>query len=418
MEKQLKLGLIGFGVVGEGVYHVINNTPSLNASIKKIVIKHPEKLRNAPKDLFTTNIDEILLDSEIDVVVELIDDAIVSFQIVKSAMQNGKHIVSANKKMIAYHLEELIALQRKYQVSFLYEGAVCGSIPIIRNLEEYFDNDLLNSISGIVNGSTNFILTNIVEKGLTYHDALKLAQDLGFAESNPMLDVEGIDAVNKLCILLKHTFGIHVLPSEILHKGISQIHENDYQFAFEKGYEIKLVANAFRISDNEVVSYVLPEFVKPGQQLFQVKNEYNGVLLSSTLSDEQFLYGKGAGRYPTSSAVISDIAALRYGYKYEYKKSKYVSPYHITSKSLLTIYISYSIDTEIDEHDFDTIFERHASAERCYIIGEMQLEKLIQSRWIHDSKSSLIVFGNQSSKRKQSIAIDSINFITPTLAYA
>lgn len=112
------------------------------------------------------------------------------------------------------------------------------------------------------------------------------------------------------------------------------------------------------------------------------------------------------------------MAALRYGYKYEYKKSKYANPYHITSKYLLTIYISYSIDTEIDEYDFDSIFERHACADRSYIIGEIQLEKLIQSRWIHDSKSSLIVFGNQTTKRKQSIAIDSINFITPTLAYA
>src|SRR5690349_19825361 len=199
--KQLAIGLFGFGTVGEGIYQVLRQMPSLNAQIKKICIKHPEKERNADPALFTTHYEEILNDPDINLVVELIDDAEEAYKIVTTAFRKNKSVVSANKKLIAEHLAELIYLQRQHEVSFLYEAAVCGSIPIIRNLEEYYDNDLLQSVSGIVNGSTNFILTKISE-GLTYPDALQKAQQLGFAESNPKLDVEGYDAANKLAILL------------------------------------------------------------------------------------------------------------------------------------------------------------------------------------------------------------------------
>ncbi len=390
MNKKLNIGLIGFGVVGEGVYQVLLNTPSLQATIKKIAIKHPDKKRQAPSDLFTTDVNELLYDDDIHVIVELIDDADVAYKIVKMALQQKKQVVSANKKMIAYHLPELIALQQEYDVSLLYEAAVCGSIPIIRNLEEYFDTDLLNAISGIVNGSTNFILTQIKEKDLRFEEALTLAQQLGFAESNPALDVEGIDAVNKLSILLKHTFGIDALPTELLHKGITQISSSDAQYASEKGYEIKLVANAFRISEHEVVSYVMPQFIKSRHQLCQVKNEYNGVLLSSTLADEQFLYGKGAGRYPTSSAVLSDISALRYGYRYEYKKSKQEKKYSLSNDFLLSVYVSYADGALIRMTDFECVREKYTGANGHYLIGDIRLADLLNASWIHDTGVSLI----------------------------
>ena len=190
-DKVLQIGLFGFGVVGEGIYKVLQQTPSLQANIKKVCIKHADKERNAPSDLFTTEYTALLNDQEIDLIVKLIDDANEAYKIVSTALRNKKSVVSANKKMIAEHLQELIALQNENGVSFLYEAAVCGSIPIIRNLEEYYDNDLLQSICGIVNGSTNYILTKIIEEGLTYQEALLKAQQLGFAESNPALDVEG-----------------------------------------------------------------------------------------------------------------------------------------------------------------------------------------------------------------------------------
>ena len=211
-DKVLQIGLFGFGVVGEGIYKVLLQTPSLSAAIKKVCIKHADKKRDADASLFTTRYEEILNDPEIDLVVELIDDAKEAYKIVSTALKNKKSVVSANKKMIAEHLPELISLQNENGVSFLYEAAVCGSIPIIRNLEEYYDNDLLQSICGIVNGSTNYILTKIIEEGLSYQEALQKAQQLGFAESDPSLDVEGLDATNKLTILLAHDYGIITRP--------------------------------------------------------------------------------------------------------------------------------------------------------------------------------------------------------------
>jgi homoserine dehydrogenase len=243
-DKKLVIGLFGFGVVGEGIYKVLKQIPSLNASIKKICIKHPRKKRNAEPELFTTDYGELLNDDEINIIVELIDDAQEAYKIVTAALQSGKAVVSANKKMIADHFAELLALQKKVDGIFLYEAAVCGSIPIIRNLEEYFDNDLLQSVSGIVNGSTNYILTKILSEGISYKDALQQAQALGFAESDPTLDVEGIDAANKLTILLAHAYGIITNQNKLVRKGITQLHDDDAAFAAEKNYKIKLVTHA------------------------------------------------------------------------------------------------------------------------------------------------------------------------------
>src|SRR6185503_14860924 len=181
--KKLTIGLFGFGVVGEGLYKVLQQTPSLKANIKRICIKDERKKRNAPASLFTTKKEELLNDNEINVIVEVIDDADAAFSIVSTALQNGKDVVSASKKMIAEHLPELLGLQQQTGRSFLYEAAACASIPVIRNLEEYYDNDLLHSIKGIVNGSTNYILTKMFEDKLEFKQALLQAQQLGFAES-------------------------------------------------------------------------------------------------------------------------------------------------------------------------------------------------------------------------------------------
>jgi homoserine dehydrogenase len=196
-EKQLVIGLFGFGVVGEGLYKVLKQTPSLKATIKKVCIKNIYKKRNAPAELFTTEMDDILNDPEINVVVEVINDSFVGYEIVSTALKNGKDVVSASKKMLSEHLPELIELQNTTGRSLLYEASSCASIPIIRNLEEYYDNDLLHAIKAIVNGSTNFILTKMFEEQLNFKEALLMAQQLGFAESDPTLDIEGFDAANK-----------------------------------------------------------------------------------------------------------------------------------------------------------------------------------------------------------------------------
>jgi homoserine dehydrogenase len=232
--KKLTIGLFGFGVVGEGLYKVLQQTPSLNARIKKVCIKDPLKKRNAPDELFTTDPEIILNDPEINVVVEVINETAPAFHIVSTALKNGKDAVSASKKMLAEHLTELLDLQQETGKSLLYEAAACASIPVIRNLEEYYDNDLLHGIKAIVNGSTNFILTKMFEDKLDFKQALLLAQQLGFAESDPALDVEGYDALNKWTLLLNHAYGIVEKPSHIIFTGIQNIQLQDAVVAGEK----------------------------------------------------------------------------------------------------------------------------------------------------------------------------------------
>jgi homoserine dehydrogenase len=390
VHKKLTIGLFGFGVVGEGIYQVVQQTPSLNASIKKVCIKHADKKRNAEASLFTTDYNEILNDPEINLIVELIDDAAEAYTIVTTAFRKKKSVVSANKKMIAEHLAELISLQQEHDVSFLYEAAVAGSIPIIRNLEEYYDNDLLQSISGIVNGSTNYILTKIGE-GLSYKDALLQAQQLGFAESNPKLDVEGIDAVNKLTILLAHAYGVIAKPQDLVHIGITRLQQADAAFASEKSYEIKLVAQTCKLTNGKVAALVLPQFVTKDSQLFNVKNEYNGLIIESKLADKQFLYGKGAGRFPTSSAVVSDISALTYDYRYEYKKISRHEQYALTNNYFLKLYASFNNWSEVDRWDFEQVIEFHSTEERQYIIGLIHADKLRSAKWFQDPSVSIIL---------------------------
>src|ERR1700759_5588270 len=232
MSKKLNIGLFGFGVVGQGLYDIIK-TKNLNLEIKKIAIKNPEKKRSLPTELFTTDRDVILNDPEINTIVELINDTEAAYEIVSRALSSGKNVVSASKKMIANYLEELIDLQHKYGTSLLYEGAVCGSIPIIRNLEEYYDNELLHSISGIFNGSSNYILSKGFLEGLDYASALKLAQDLGFAETDPTMDVGGFDAKFKLVIAESHAYGVVVKPEEVFNLGIQSLSAYDLQYARE-----------------------------------------------------------------------------------------------------------------------------------------------------------------------------------------
>jgi homoserine dehydrogenase len=392
-KKKVVIGLFGFGTVGEGIYHVINSTPSLDATIKKVCIKNPLKERAAPAGLFTTNYDELLNDEEINLIVELIDDAEEALKIVTRSFEKGKPVVSANKKLIAENLAELIALQEKQQVSFLYEAAVAGSIPIIRNLEEYFDNDLLQGVCGIINGSTNFILTRLAE-GLTYSEALLEAQQKGFAESNPALDVEGWDAANKLTILLAHAYGIITKPADVLRQGITRLHAKDAAYAAEKGLKIKLVAQAQKLSNGKVAAFVLPQFVKQESQLYNVSNEYNGLLVESKLADKQFFYGKGAGRYPTSSAVISDISAFSHHYQYEYKKLKRKETPALTHNFYLDVFVSFAAWTDVNKWDFEQVTEYHSTADRQYIRGTIHAEKLREATWFSDPSVSVIVLPN------------------------
>lgn len=387
--KKLRIGLFGFGVVGEGIYRVLTEKSNLNCEIAHICIKDSSKSRSAPSHLFGTEHSTILDDPSINVVVELIDDADAAFQLVKQAMLSGKSVVSANKKMIAEHHAELIELQQKTNTSFLYEAAVCGSIPILRNLEEYFDNDLLQHVTGIVNGSTNYILTQMSQQGSAFETSLRQAQENGFAESDPTLDVEGMDAAYKLSIICLHAFGKLVDSKSILRKGITSIKPIDLKFAREKGLVIKLIASTLNHGEG-LQAMVIPSFVPKGNSLSSVMNEYNGLLIGSTLADEQFLYGKGAGRYPTSSAVLSDISALRYDYKYEFRKGQ--SAETPKASGFRNFYISFPKTFDLDLSIFDTIDEQYSNHENKYVIGKISLNNLEANHEWKQKEVSIIAF--------------------------
>jgi len=378
MSRKLRIGVFGYGVVGHGLYDVLHQTKGLNAEVARICVKQRDKKRDLPMEFFTFDKNDILNDDSLDVVVELIDNADEAFEIVSTALRKGKAVVSASKKMIAEHLQELLDLQRRHNVPFLYEGSACGSIPIIRNLEEYYDNDLLNSLEGICNGTTNYILTKTSEENLSYEDALKQAQQLGFAESNPTLDVKGFDAKFKLVILTLHTFGLVVKPEQIFNFGIQNLSVADSTYAREKGYKIKLIAHTYR-TDNKVVSYVVPKFIKNNDLFYDVRNEFNAVQVGAAFSDKQFFMGKGAGSYPTGSAVLSDLAALSYNYRYEYKKTTQNGNVPFSNDYDLTLYIRYTSEETLNELGVHDITERYWSENLKYIIGKVKLSKMLEA---------------------------------------
>jgi len=375
MKKKLKLGLFGFGCVGQGLYHVLHETQGVKAEIKKVCVKHRNKTRPVAESFFTFDKNDILNDPEIDIVVELIDDSKAAFEIVKTALQNGKAVVTANKKMLAENLEEIFHLQRVTGKPVLYEGSVCGSIPIIRNLEEYYDNDLIQSIEGIFNGSTNYILTKVFEENRSYSDALKQAQELGFAESDPTLDVKAFDPKFKLAIAIAHTFGVFVRPEDIVNIGIDRISELDLKFARDHGYTIKLIARAFK-SGEKIFGFVAPQFIESTNPLASVRNEYNAVQVQGAFAEKQIFIGKGAGSYPTGSAVLSDISALTYDYAYEYKKLQQVHDLQFSNELITEAFISFDDSISIGIGDFEEFQSGYAANGRHYMVGKVTLEKL------------------------------------------
>jgi len=379
--QSLTIGLFGFGVVGEGLYKVLQQTPSLKAVIKLVCIKHADKARNAPKELFTTDKDLLLNDPDINVIVEVINESDEAFRIVSAALSKGKAVVSASKKMIAENFPALLSLQSMSGCSLLYEAAAGASIPIIRNLEEYYDNDLLHSMRGIVNGSTNYILTKMFEAGMEFHTALSQAQTHGFAETDPRLDIEGTDAMNKWTFLLTHAYGIIPAAGTLIFAGIEHITVADARVATEKKCTIRLVAHAQKLKNGRVAAFILPQWVELNDPLAFVREEYNGVVIESSFADKQFFYGKGAGSFPTASAVLSDLSALRYGYRYEYKKLYHHGPHLLSDDYYLKAYIGFDDWSQIPKDSFEWTEEWHSNEGRHYIIAVMHCRELTSSLW-------------------------------------
>lgn len=382
--KHLKIGQVGFGTVGKGIFKVIRNAKNAHAEIKKICVANIDKDRGEEYaealSLLTDNIDEIFNDNEINLIVEVIDNADVSYEIVTRALKKGIPVVSGNKIMIANHLPELIRLQEEHGVALLYDASSCGSIPVIRNLEEYYDNDLLLEVKGILNGSSNYILSRVFDHDEDYGEALKRAIEMGFAESDPTFDIEGFDSLFKLIIITKHALGVYVKPEDVFIYGISKISNFDIKWAKEKRVKIKLVAQVVKISDTKFTMFVMPEFVDKTKYIYSVDDEYNGVVIRGEGYDRQFMFGKGAGSLPTASSILSDIMAIRRNYRYEYKKMHYIDRPEYTVDVTLKVYVRFKTTDIPGILPFEKITESFRSETENYVIGFIKLSDLLNYR--------------------------------------
>lgn len=315
---KIKVGLLGMGNVGTGTYKTLDmnrekifDSTGLDIEISKVLVNDTSKDRGIklPSEKLTQNPDDIFLDKNIDIVVELIGGIEPASEFMLKAMENGKHVVTANKAAVAANYDKLINTAYKNKVMLRYEASVGGGIPIINALTTALTSNDFEEILGIVNGTTNYIMTQMTEYGLEYSDVLKVAQEKGFAEADPTADVEGIDVANKLSILMAIVFGIRISPDDIPREGITKISKDDITFANNFGYKIKLLCTA-RKSDNKLECHVQPAFVPLSHPLASVSNEFNAVFVKGNAVDDLMFYGKGAGPLPTGSAVMGDIIEI------------------------------------------------------------------------------------------------------------
>lgn len=316
--KKIKIGLLGFGTVGGGTYRmlstngqIITNSTGIEVEVAKILVRDKSKKREveAPDELFTEDPDDILKNPDIQIVAELMGGLQPATDYITEALCAGKHVVTANKAVIAKDGPALTELAIKNKVFLRYEASVGGGIPILNALSTSLQTNEFTEVTGIVNGTTNYILTQMADNDMTYEDALKDAQARGFAEADPTADVEGYDAVNKLSILISTAFGLRVAPEDIPREGITNIAKEDIGFATQFGYKIKLLAQARRYRST-LECHVQPAMVPIGHPLATVSNEFNAVFVKGNAVDDVMLYGKGAGAMPTGSAVVGDITEI------------------------------------------------------------------------------------------------------------
>lgn len=316
--ESIRLGILGMGTVASGLVNIIDfNGEKLSRllnkefKVSKVLVKNKEKDRNInlAKDVYTTDAYEVINNEDVQIIVELIGGINPAYEYVKAALSGKKHVVTANKALIATHGEELEALAEQNGVRLMYEASVGGGIPIINTMNDNLSVDEIYEIYGIINGTTNYILTQMTERGMDFDQAVKEAQDLGFAEADPSSDVDGDDAAYKLAILSTIAFEQRINIRDIPKEGITKISKEDISYARELGYTVKLLASSSK-KDGSIELRVHPALIPDTHPLAAVKNEFNAVFLKGKAVGEIMLYGRGAGSLPTGNAVLSDIAAI------------------------------------------------------------------------------------------------------------
>ena len=317
--KKIKIGLLGLGNIGTGTYKTLDMNRSevesavgTSVEIVKILERDKDKDRGivVPDEKFTTDPDEIFNDPEIDIVIELIGGIEPATTFMLTAMEHGKHVVTANKAAVAANYGKLMDTAKKNGVMLRFEASVCGGIPILGTLTGPLRANRFEEVLGILNGTTNYILTMMTKEGLDYDTALKDAQAQGFAEADPTADVEGIDAANKLSILIALMFGKYVAPGDIPTTGITHITKEKIEEARSNGCKIKLIAHAKRLDDGSIEYEVRPMHISESHPLANINKEFNAVFVKGNAVDDLMFYGKGAGPLPTGSAVMGDVIEI------------------------------------------------------------------------------------------------------------
>lgn len=315
--EPIGIGLAGFGTVGAGVYKnlaangdLISQRMGARFEVRKVAVRDLSKPRSvdAPELLFTTNLDELLTDPSIRIVVELMGGIDVPLEFVRKAIRAGKIVVTGNKALLAEHGQEIFHLAREHRVPVFYEAAVAGGIPIIKVVRESYVGNRFLSIHGILNGTSNYILTRMTDTGMDFAPALEEAKQLGYAEADPTLDINGWDAAHKALILASLAYGFWLDPDQIFVSGIDQVTAADIRFADELGYRLKLLATIQAGPENAIEVRVCPTLIPKSHVLASVNGVFNAVAVKGDIAGDSLFYGRGAGQDPTSSSVISDLA--------------------------------------------------------------------------------------------------------------
>ncbi len=387
MNKIPKVGLIGFGCVGQGFYRICQTTPDLPFELVAVCDRNTKVHRDGVP--FFTHADKILENPDIDIVVEAINSSETSCQMATKALESGKNFVTANKKMVSENIGYLIDLQKRTGKSIWFEAAVGGAIPIIYTLDSHFSNLKITGLKGILNGTCNYILTQMFEHGIGYEAALAGAQAKGFAESDPTLDVEGYDAKNKLVILLLMTYGIVVRPQEIFNYGINHLSGKEIAFFKEKGMTIRLLVHGIQNLRGQVRAYVMPTLLDGSHFFANICNEDNVLEINGLDSSKVTLCGKGAGSLPTGSAVFSDV--IRASKSESYSLTKFwKGGCELDNTFAIKVLISSNSPEVFEQIDFQGGVQCYYFADKYMAIGHIGLQQLMSSRDLLNSAGCFV----------------------------
>jgi len=309
----IDVAILGFGTVGSGVADVLteNVKKIKRSSTIELNVKYIVDVRDFPGSVYADKMIKdfhiVESDPDVKVVVETIGGTGVAFDFTKRALSAGKSVVTSNKELVATHGYELLTLAKKNNVNYLFEASVGGGIPILRPISQCLAGNDISEVFGILNGTTNYVLTQMIENNVQFDDALRQAQKLGYAEADPTADIEGIDACRKICILATLCFGKHIYPQYVSAEGITKVTLDDVEFADRIGYKIKLLGRAVKGKDDKVIPYVAAHLLPKKRLLASVSDVMNGIVVRGNAVGEVMFYGPGAGKLPTASAVAADV---------------------------------------------------------------------------------------------------------------